>query len=104
METALETVAAVNQCELGRWLADLDGKLDPHVNYVRRLHGEFHRVAGLVAEFAITGCREEAEMMMDTGGEFHHYWTQFSNAMKNWGVSIGRPNPLTRRESIIKAG
>lgn len=103
LDTPLEVVGAADQCELGQLLAKLDGQEDPHVPYVRRLHGEFHRVTALAAEFAISGCPDEVGLMMGPGGEFDHIWTVFAAALRNWERAVGRPNFLTRRVAVVKA-
>lgn len=79
------TVSADNQCEFGRWLstgAALDAS--GHGARVKKLHAEFHRVAGKVTHMVKLGQAAQAEEMMKVGGAFFSASAELTMAMMAW--------------------
>lgn len=77
-----------NQCEFGKWLyspaLSQEDKASDNYSTVRRLHSEFHKVAGRVVELAVGGNRSEAEALLSMNGEFSTVSAQLTQAMMAW--------------------
>lgn len=81
------TVARDDQCEFGRWIhggIDPGARLSPHYTEVRRLHAEFHRIAGRILDLAVTGRTAEAHEQLGVSGEFAHASAQLTREVTAW--------------------
>ena len=81
-------VCTDNQCDFGHWLygatiAAAD-KASPSYETVRKLHGEFHKIAGNILSLALSGKKEEAEKLMETGSPFAKLSAELTQAMMTW--------------------
>jgi methyl-accepting chemotaxis protein len=75
-----------NACEFGKWFYGLPPAERDTQNGrdVRALHAEFHRIAGAVLELALAGRREEAEHLLEAGGEFAQVTAKLTFALIGW--------------------
>jgi len=83
----ISVAKAEDQCEFGKWLLTqhaADIAQDPRAQAVRKLHAEFHTIAGHVAELAASGKRPEAERLMSETGEFAVASSHLSEAIIAW--------------------
>jgi hypothetical protein len=86
-----------NACEFGKWFYGLPPaeRETQHGRDVRALHAEFHHLAGSVLELALAGRREEAERLLEAGGEFAQVTAKLTFALIGW---------KSRLESRVPAG
>jgi len=87
LDIPISVVKAEDQCEFGKWLFTqhaADIVQDPRVQSVRQLHAEFHKIAGHVAELAVSGKGPEAESLMSDIGEFTVASGHLSEAIMAW--------------------
>jgi Chemoreceptor zinc-binding domain len=79
-------IACDDKCEFGQWLygSSLDGAAKARKPYqvTRRLHAEFHDVAGRVARLAKDGKRGEAFSLLDN--EYTARSETLSRALTKW--------------------
>jgi hypothetical protein len=65
-----------NRCDFGKWLYDdFPMKTENAAAYddIRACHAAFHRAAARILQLALSGSRDEALALMDSGGEFMGY-------------------------------
>lgn len=91
-DTPADTIRQDNRCTFGQWLygatlTDAD-KASPHYQNVRQLHAEFHKVAARVVELATTGKKQEAQALMELGGEYSRVSGNLTKAMMDWKRSL----------------
>jgi hypothetical protein len=68
-----DTVETDYHCDFGKWLYDdFPPMVDNAAIYddIRACHAAFHQTAARILQLALSGFREEALMLMDSGGEF----------------------------------
>ena len=82
----VESIAAHNQCEFGKWLhgpgVSPDERLTDHYLEVRRLHAEFHELAGRIVELAAADQVAEAYTLLY--GEYITLSGRLILAMRAW--------------------
>ena len=82
----VESIAAHNHCEFGKWLhgpgLSPDERLTDHYLEVRRLHAEFHELAGRIVEQAAAGQVAEAYTLLY--GEYITLSGRLILAMRAW--------------------
>jgi hypothetical protein len=82
------TIRANNMCAFGKWLYGSDipseQKKSDHYKIVTELHTEFHKIAGEVAQLAITGKTAEAEALMSTSGKYLEISSKLSSELTRW--------------------
>ena len=86
----VESIAAHNQCEFGKWLhgAGLtpDDRLSDEHLEVRRVHAEFHGLARRIVELAAAGRMAEAYTLLY--GEYMTLSGRLVLAMRAWQASL----------------
>jgi hypothetical protein len=87
-EFTVAQVSADSNCEFGRWLyngIDAGAKQSPHYEEVRKLHAQFHAVAGTVLGSALAGRQAEAKASIeDSSGAYSTTSGDLSRAMMAW--------------------
>ncbi len=87
-EVPIPKIKVDNQCDFGKWLygttITFADKNSDHYKKVKELHAKFHEIAGKAAELATSGKKEEAEKMINTGGEYAKASAALSAAMMAW--------------------
>lgn len=82
----VESVAAHNQCEFGKWLhgprLSADDRLTDDYLEVWRVHAEFHELAGRIVELAAAGQMAEAYRLLY--GEYITLSGKLVLAMRAW--------------------
>ena len=85
-EMPVATIRTDNQCAFGQWLygqtLSASDKATPNYKTVKDLHAEFHKVAAKVAEFALSGKKDEAENVLSH--EFAATSVKLTAAMMEW--------------------
>ena len=80
-----------NQCDFGRWLYGATllpkDKTNPQYEVVRKLHGEFHKIAGNVLTLALQGKKEQALALVADGSPFAKLSVELTQAMMKWKAS-----------------
>jgi len=90
LDMPVEQIASESTCDFGKWLLspEMSSELSKsNVQNVRKLHAQFHRIAGRAAEFALSGKRTEAENLIADGGEYVKVSTELTLALKAWRES-----------------
>jgi Chemoreceptor zinc-binding domain len=87
-DTPVETIGQDNQCAFGKWLygptlTSMD-KASSDYKTVKNLHAEFHKTAARVVTLVLDGKKEEAEKMMELGGEYASISGKLTRAMMEW--------------------
>jgi len=81
-----DQVSCDDQCSFGKWLygPTIEPEVAKGMPYivVKRLHGEFHQIAGDVMVKAITGRTDEARTLLD--GEFTIKSQNLTKALTKW--------------------
>ena len=89
-EQSPEEIGCDDKCAFGKWLygesLDAETKARKPYEVTRRLHAEFHQVAGKVARLAETGDRGVAFQLMD--GEYSARSDILSRALKKWRSEV----------------
>ncbi|MFZ1082842.1 MAG: CZB domain-containing protein [Candidatus Kryptoniota bacterium] len=75
-----------NECQFGKWLHSLSEEEMKSEDFqkVKTLHAEFHKVAGKVLEFALTGGKDAASKMMRQSGTYGDITGRFVLALNDW--------------------
>lgn len=88
LERSVDAIRSESQCAFGKWLYGPElsaaDKASTHYEAVRRAHVEFHVTGARVAEFVLTGQKEEATKMMSLGGEYSAVSARLTMAMLAW--------------------
>lgn len=86
----VQTVRADSHCEFGKWLRgpglSANDRLTDHYLEVRRLHAEFHDLAGKIVELAAAGRVAEAYTLLY--GEYITLSGRLILAMRAWQASL----------------
>jgi hypothetical protein len=86
-EYTSESIRTDNQCEFGKWLygptITATEKAGKHYEGVRKLHAEFHKLAGDVLKLALAGKKDEAHKMIESG-PFANLSADLTRAMMKW--------------------
>lgn len=84
-------VGCDHSCAFGTWLhgASIDATTKAQVPYqtVRRLHADFHRVAGTVAKLAAEGRDKEAEALLNS--DYMQRSDKLARALTLWKRELG---------------
>ncbi|MCW8887900.1 MAG: CZB domain-containing protein [Gammaproteobacteria bacterium] len=74
-------VASDDQCDLGRWIKDMDKKLGHTyaLSRLRNFHREFHAIAGEAVRLAQRGDIDEAQTILD--GEYKRLSREVVNSL-----------------------
>lgn len=82
----VDSIAAHNQCEFGKWLhgpgLSTDDRLTEHYLEVWRVHAEFHELARRIVELAAAGQMVEANTLLY--GEYITLSGKLVLAMRSW--------------------
>lgn len=85
-ELTPQIVGKDDQCEFGRWLysqgVDAQTRAGMPYKVVKRLHGEFHQIAGRVLELSLSGKRDEATGLLE--GDFTQKSETLARALAKW--------------------
>lgn len=88
IERSVDAIRSETLCAFGKWLCGSElsaaDKASTHYATVRRVHAEFHETAARVAEFVLTGQKEEALKMMSLGGAYSAVSARLTLAMLAW--------------------
>jgi hypothetical protein len=86
----VQSIRADSHCEFGKWLhgpgLSADDRLTDHYLEVRRLHAEFHELAGRIVELAAAGQVAEAYTLLY--GEYITLSGKLILAMRAWQASL----------------
>lgn len=107
-ERTLASVPHESLCELGRLLQRPElalGSVAPqHLERLRVLHAEFHRVASKVLDLALTGQKEEALRFIDAHGPFTEVSMLLVREMMAWkhacAVADTSRSPVSHVDSL----
>jgi uncharacterized protein YqfB (UPF0267 family) len=79
-------VMSDNSCEFGKWLYSLSVVEKSSIDYdkVKKLHAEFHKIAGDILQNAITGNKDEAKTKFSFGGTYGIASSRLCNALYDW--------------------
>lgn len=91
LDVSVSEVSAEGKCAFGKWLLDPATSQDlvsSHGQTVRRLHAEFHKIAGNIAQLAISGKKREADNLLVENGEFANASARLTRAMMAWRDSL----------------
>jgi hypothetical protein len=95
LEIPIATIRTDNACAFGMWLfgttITADDKSTPQYKEIMKLHAEFHRTAARIAELALSGRKEEAQTMLQSGKEYAKISGQLQSALKKWKESALKP-------------
>jgi hypothetical protein len=89
-EFKADTVKKDNACQFGQWLYGLpldDTKSDDYIK-VKAFHADFHKTAGEILEFALTGKKQEAMQKLDTGGSYGAATGKLVLALQAWKARL----------------
>jgi hypothetical protein len=91
LETSPATIGADNKCAFGGWLYGStltpQEKASPEYNEIKRLHAQFHQLAGRVAQLALAGKKAEAEAIMGPSAEYAAISGKLTLALMQWKKS-----------------
>ena len=78
-------------CRFGRWLYSLpaEKRESPEARTVQRLHAQFHRAAGAVANMIEDGMFDQALSSLATGG-YPQVSAELTRAVVDWKVALMR--------------
>ena len=86
----VQGIRSDSHCEFGKWLhgpgLSADDRLTDHYLEVRRLHAEFHELAGRIVELAAAGQVAEAYTLLY--GEYIALSGRLILAMRAWQASL----------------
>jgi len=84
LDKPVEIIASDSHCAFGRWLATIseEDRNTPEAKAVQLHHTAFHRIAGKIAEHALSNEKVEAVRMLDT--EFKLTSDSFKECMIAW--------------------
>ena len=86
-----ENVCLDNKCEFGGWLygatIPASAKQMPDYEVIRKLHGEFHKIAGKVLQLALAGNKIEASKLIGDNSEFLTLSMKLTQAMMKWSAT-----------------
>ena len=86
----VQSIRADSHCEFGKWLLgpglSADDRLTDHYLEVRRLHAEFHKLAGRIVELAAAGQVAGAYTLLY--GEYMTLSGRLILAMRAWQSSL----------------
>lgn len=79
-------VSSDNSCEFGKWLYSLsvDKKHIEYYNKVKKLHADFHKVAGDILQEALSGNKDDAMKKISFGGTYGIASANLCNALYEW--------------------
>jgi len=87
LDSPIEVIRSDNACEFGKWMGAFkatDASDAEVVPRIRKLHAEFHTVAGRIAELAAQGKQKEAEDALSDGGSFAKASALLTDAIMEW--------------------
>jgi hypothetical protein len=93
LDVPADTVKADDQCVFGQWLKTLTSVSEaeePYLAAVKKLHSEFHRIAGQAAGLVTNGKLREAEGILENGGAFATASTKLTEAIMAWKSNLGQ--------------
>lgn len=93
-EFPIETISDDGECDFGKWLngqtLTQKDKSSEEYQTVKDFHTEFHRLAGRIAELAVTGNKSDAEKVLL--GDFETASVRLTSSMTAWREQ-SRKNP-----------
>ena len=92
LDVPVENIKADDQCAVGQWLKTLPAvgaDEAPHLDAVKKLHTEFHKVAAQAAGLVSTGKIREAESILEDGGAFATASAKLTEAIMDWKSHLG---------------
>lgn len=88
LDVSVQTIRVDDACPFGQWLhgtsIPADVTRSPAYEQVKRLHAEFHRVAGQVAELVLAGKKADAEKELGHAGAFGLATRALTDALRTW--------------------
>lgn len=74
------------ECDFGKWLhkLSLQDKSTPEFKEINKLHIEFHKMAALILELALTDKRDEAKAKISIGSEYGLITANLVQALEAW--------------------
>lgn len=92
-EWTVATVRREDQCEFGRWLAQVPpvDKQGEHWVKVNQLHAAFHVAAAEVLQLALAGHQAEARENLMISGHFTKVSSELVVAISDWKKTIPGP-------------
>jgi hypothetical protein len=83
---AVAVVCQDNQCELGRWLYDLDAATKSSSRWacVRNTHAQFHREAAGILSLALAGDKQAAKSRMNYSSPFAGLSNRLTAELAAW--------------------
>ena len=91
-EISVEAAGDDHACEFGRWLHGPEFSVadqDEEYEHIRQLHAQFHRIAAVTLQLALTGKKKEAEHCMAAGGIYAETSHRLIKALGLWKRHVG---------------
>jgi hypothetical protein len=81
-----EVIKSEDACQLGKWLNNLppEDTRGEHFAAVKKLHADYHRAAGEIAELVMAGKRDEAMKRIEVCGQLANITSRLVMALRTW--------------------
>jgi methyl-accepting chemotaxis protein len=91
LDIPVSTIRADNECQFGKWLygTEFSGKekQSEHYRKAKQLHARFHEEASRVAQLALSGERNAAELALNESSEYERSARALADALTRWQAS-----------------